>query len=81
MTTAKIDFGSIPVIDVARQLLGEESIERSNGVEKHFSRSRRPLRQRQKKSLVLAWQSNWWRCPQPGQISRLTAISPPQFRG
>jgi hypothetical protein len=32
----KINYGLIPVIDVARELLGQESRERSNGVEKHF---------------------------------------------
>ena len=33
---ARIDFSQILVIDVARELLGNESRERSNGVEKHF---------------------------------------------
>ena len=33
---ARIDFSAIPVIEVARELLGSESRERSNGVEKHF---------------------------------------------
>ena len=33
----KIDFKSIPVIEVARELLGEESKERSTPQEKHFS--------------------------------------------
>lgn len=37
MTLAqKIDFKAIPVIEVARQLFGQESKERSDGVEKHF---------------------------------------------
>jgi hypothetical protein len=33
---AKIDYGMIPVIEVARGLLGDESRERSTAVEKHF---------------------------------------------
>src|SRR5262249_54665867 len=33
---AKIDFGSISVIDVARELLGPENRERSTAEEKHF---------------------------------------------
>jgi hypothetical protein len=33
---ARIDFSSIPVIEVARDLLGDESRERSNGAEKPF---------------------------------------------
>ena len=37
MTFAKkIDFSLVPVIDVARKLLGDEDRERSTGVEKHF---------------------------------------------
>jgi hypothetical protein len=36
MLAAKIDFSLIPVIDVAHELLGQESRERSHGVEKHF---------------------------------------------
>ena len=33
---AKIDFSQISVIDVARELLGQESRERSSATEKHF---------------------------------------------
>jgi hypothetical protein len=32
----KIDFKSIPVIEVARELLGEETPEQSTAEEKHF---------------------------------------------
>ena len=32
----KLDYGLIPVIDVARELLGQESRERSIGDERHF---------------------------------------------
>jgi hypothetical protein len=34
---AKIDFSLIPVLDVARELLGQESRERSTATEKHFA--------------------------------------------
>ena len=33
---AKIDFSLVPVIEVARQLLGDENRDRSTGEEKHF---------------------------------------------
>jgi hypothetical protein len=36
IAAAKIDFSLVPVIEVARQLLGDENRERSNGEEKHF---------------------------------------------
>ena len=32
----KIDYGLIPVIDVARELLGQESRERTTANERHF---------------------------------------------
>jgi 5S rRNA maturation endonuclease (ribonuclease M5) len=36
MLAQKIDFKSIPVLEVARELLGDESRERSTSTEKHF---------------------------------------------
>ena len=36
MVAEKIDYGLIPVLDVARELLGQESKDRSTAAEKHF---------------------------------------------
>ena len=52
----RIDFKSIPVIEVARELLGEESKERSQAQEKHFPDHGGLVRQHQQKPLVFSRQ-------------------------
>ena len=61
----KIDYSLIPVIDVAHELLGQESRETQDRQRKALSRSWRPVRQSQEKQVVLPRRKHGRRCYRP----------------